>query len=53
MTPYSSYIYIKKKIKKVTAGILTATVLLGGGLTVPESVQAAVNWTQLAEDDQL
>ena len=39
--------------KKYVAGLLAACLLAGSSIAVPESVQAAVNWTQLAEDDQL
>ena len=53
MTPYSGCIYIRKKIKKITAGILAAAVLLGGTLVAPVPAQAAVEWTQLPADDQL
>lgn len=53
MTSYNNCIYIKKKMKKITAGILTAVVLLGGGSVVPAPVQAAVTWTQAVEDDPL
>lgn len=53
MTPYNHSIYIKGKMKKMAAGFLTAAVLLGGGFSAPVSAQAAVNWSQLPEDDQL
>ena len=37
----------------MAVGFLTAAVLLGGGFSAPVSAQAAVNWSQLPEDDQL
>lgn len=45
--------YIKRMTKKMAVGILTASVLVGGGIVAPESVKAAVEWNQLPADDQL
>ena len=39
--------------KKCAAGLLAACLLVGSSVAIPAPVQAAVNWTQLAEDDQL
>lgn len=41
------------RVKKCAAGLLAACLLAGSSTVVPISVQAAVTWTQLAEDDQL
>ena len=39
--------------KKCAVGLLAACLLVGSSVAIPAPVQAAVNWTQLAEDDQL